>query len=126
MTGLPARTLEPATPTTTIRIEDAFKERVAAAAQAGKTSHAFILDAIAQSVEQAEFDAEMAQVAGDRWSRLQASGETVGWDKARAWLLDRAHGRPTMRPAARRVKPGPGAARSGPHRSQREQGYRRA
>jgi predicted transcriptional regulator len=38
--------------TTTIRIEEDLKARIAAAAHvAGKTSHAFILDAIAQTVE---------------------------------------------------------------------------
>ena len=37
--------------TTTIRIEDDLKTRVAAAAeQMGKTAHAFILDALAQTV----------------------------------------------------------------------------
>ena len=43
--------------TTTIRIDDDLKVRVAAAAQrAGKTAHAFILDAISQTVEQVELD----------------------------------------------------------------------
>ena len=38
--------------TTTIRLEDDLKARInAAAAQAGKTAHAFILEAIAQTVE---------------------------------------------------------------------------
>ena len=41
--------------TTTIRIEEDLKARIAAAAHlAGKTSHAFILDAIAQTVEQVD------------------------------------------------------------------------
>jgi predicted transcriptional regulator len=40
--------------TTTIRLEDDLKARVAAAAEkAGKTAHAFILEAISQTVEQA-------------------------------------------------------------------------
>ena len=52
--------------TTTIRIEEDFKARVAAAAElAGKTSHAFILDAIAQHVEQVEIDAEFDRFGAD-------------------------------------------------------------
>ena len=39
--------------TTTIRIDDELKSRVAVAAEiAGKTIHAFILDAISETVEQ--------------------------------------------------------------------------
>lgn len=50
--------------TTTMRIEDDFKARVAASAElAGKTSHAFILDAIAQHVE---IDAEFDRLANER------------------------------------------------------------
>ena len=41
--------------TTTIRIDDDLKARVATAAErAGKTSHAFIVDAIAHATEDAE------------------------------------------------------------------------
>ena len=61
--------------TTTIRIEDDLKARVAAAAmQAGKTAHAFILDAIAQTVEQAELDNAFHAVADARWAQIRATG----------------------------------------------------
>jgi len=57
--------------TTTIRIEDDLKARVAAAAErAGKTAHAFILDAIAQTVEQAELDHECHRVATSAGQRF--------------------------------------------------------
>ena len=53
--------------TTTIRIEDELKARVAAAAErAGKSTHAFILDAIAHTVEQAELDDDFHRVADER------------------------------------------------------------
>ena len=43
--------------TTTIRIEEDLKARIAAAAErAGKSSHGFILDAIADTVERADLD----------------------------------------------------------------------
>jgi predicted transcriptional regulator len=90
--------------TTTIRIEDELKARVAAAAQqAGKTAHAFILDAIAQTVEQVELDNAFNAVADQRWATIQSSGKTVAWDDARAYLAARALGRPARKPAARKL-----------------------
>ena len=78
-------------PTTTIRLEDDLKSRVVAAAEsAGKTAHAFMLDAIAQTVEQVELDNAFNAVADARWTRLQATGKTVDWDEAKAYLKARA------------------------------------
>jgi len=90
--------------TTTIRIEDELKARVAAsAARSGKTTHAFIVDAIAQTVAQAELDEEFHQVADERWAKVLASGKTVPWDEARAYLQGRAAGERPRRPAARKL-----------------------
>jgi predicted transcriptional regulator len=53
--------------TTTIRLEDDLKARVAAVAEReGKTAHAFILEAISQTVELAELDADFQRVAEER------------------------------------------------------------
>lgn len=91
--------------TTTIRIEDELKARVAAAAErAGKTAHAYILDAIARTVEQAELDDEFHRLADKRWANILATGKTVPWDQARDYLEARARGETVRRPAAR--KPG--------------------
>ena len=90
--------------TTTIRIEDDLKARVAAAAQrAGKTAHAFILDAISQTVEQVELDNAFNTLADQRWVNIQASGKTVPWDAATAYLAARANGQPARKPAARKL-----------------------
>ena len=90
--------------TTTIRIEDDLKARVAAAAeQEGKTPHAFIVEAIARQVEQAEQDADFHRVADSRWAKVLASGKTVPWDKARAYLEARAGGTKARRPVARKL-----------------------
>ena len=87
--------------TTTIRIEDALKARIAAAAQqAGKTAHAFILDAISQTVEQVEQDNAFNTLADQRWANIQAGGKTVPWDDAKAYLTARANGKPARKPAA--------------------------
>jgi predicted transcriptional regulator len=90
--------------TTTIRIEDDLKARVAAAAErAGKTPHAFILEAIAQTVEQAELDDEFHRLADRRWAKVLATGKTVSWDDAKTYLEARARGDRTRRPAARKL-----------------------
>jgi len=90
--------------TTTIRLEDALKERVAAAAErAGKTTHAFILDAIAQTVEQIEADEQFHDVADTRWAKVLATGKSVPWSEARAYLQARAHGERPRKPSARKL-----------------------
>lgn len=90
--------------TTTIRIEDELKARVAAAAErAGKTAHAFIVEAIAQTVEQAELDDDFHRVADERWAKVLATGKTVSWDEARAHLAARARGERSRKPTARKL-----------------------
>ena len=92
--------------TTTIRLEDDLKARVAAAAEReGKTAHAFILDAIAQTVEQAELDEAFHRVAEERWIRVLNTGKTVPWDDAKAYLKARVRGERARRPAARKLQP---------------------
>ena len=78
--------------TTTIRIEDDLKARVAAAAQQmGKSAHAFIVDALAQTVEQVELDAAFHTLADERWANIRNTGKTVAWDEAKAYLTARAN-----------------------------------
>ena len=91
--------------TTTIRIEDDLKSRVAVAAEiAGKTTHAFILDTISEAVAQVELDAQFQAIAERRWANIVATGKTVPWDAAKEHLVARARGERSRRPAAR--KPG--------------------
>jgi predicted transcriptional regulator len=97
--GLPMAT------TTTIRIEDDLKARVATAAErAGKSAHAFMLDAIAQTVEQAELDDAFHRVADERWAKVLATGKTVPWDDAKVWLEARSLGERPRKPAARKMR----------------------
>ena len=89
--------------TTTIRIEDELKSRInAAAARAGKTAHAFILETLAQTVEQAEQDNAFHALADERWARILATGETVAWADTKAYLSARAQSTGPQKPAARR------------------------
>lgn len=95
----------PVMATTTIRIEDELKARIAAAAErAGKTPHAFMLDAIADTVEQDEQDAAFHRLADARWAKLLQTGLSVPWDDAKAWLEARARGERPARPAPRRLQ----------------------
>jgi len=90
--------------TTTIRIDDELKTRVAAAAErTGKTAHAFILDAIAQTVDHVEQDDEFHRLADERWATLLAKGKTVPWGEAKAYLEARARGERPAKPAARKL-----------------------
>ncbi|HAL39963.1 MAG TPA: CopG family transcriptional regulator [Polaromonas sp.] len=91
--------------TTTIRLDDSMKERIAAAAeQAGKSAHAFILDAISQTVEQVELDSEFHEVADERWKGILASGKTVSWEDAKAYLKAKSLGESPTKPLARSSK----------------------
>lgn len=90
--------------TTTIRLPDALKSRVAAAAkQMGTTPHGFILEAIAEKAELAErcagFDAEAEQ----RYARIVATGKTIPWDTMRDYLEGKAAGKATRRPSPRKL-----------------------
>ena len=89
-------------PTTTIRIEDDLKDRVAAAAaRAGKTAHAFMVDAIAETVEHEELRDAFHRVADERWAQILVTGQTVPWEDGKAWLKARARGEKPERPKPR-------------------------
>lgn len=90
--------------TTTIRLESRLKARLAAAARrAGKTPHAFILDAIAATVDEADQADEMHRVADERWAGFLATGETVSLDDAEAYLRVRARNPNARKPRARKL-----------------------
>ena len=90
--------------TTTIRLPEDLKARVAAAAKrSGTTSHSFILEAIAEKAEQDERRADFNKVAEERYARIVASGKTSPWDEMRGYLEDRLAGKAAKRPAARKL-----------------------
>jgi predicted transcriptional regulator len=88
--------------TTTIRLPDELKARIAeAAGRAGTSPHNFILEAIAEKTDAAERRADFHDEAERRYARIVETGETVDWDEYRAHLMDRAEGKAARRPAAR-------------------------
>ena len=90
--------------TTTIRLPEELRIRVAEAAKrAGTTPHGFILEAIAEKTELADrragFDAEAEQ----RYARIVESGATLPWSEMRGYLEDRIAGKAARRPAPRKL-----------------------
>ena len=90
--------------TTTIRIHDDLKSRVAAAAeQMGKTTHAFVLNALVQTIEKVKLDKAFHALADERWAKLRTTGKTVAWDDVKVYLTARAQGERARKPTARKL-----------------------
>lgn len=90
--------------TTTIRLPEDLKARVAAAAKrSGTTAHGFILDAIAEKAAQEELRADFDTLAEDRLARIAASGKTIPWQEMRGYLEARLAGKDIKPPAARKL-----------------------
>lgn len=91
-------------PTTTIRLPDDLKEKVAVAAErAGTTPHGFILEAISEKVEQEQRRNEFDEVAEKRFAQIVASGKTIAWSEMRSYLETRLTGKPARRPSSRKL-----------------------
>jgi len=90
--------------TTTVRLPQDLKARVAAAAErAGTTAHGFILEAIAEKTEHEERGADFHDTAEKRYAAIASSGKTIPWKKMRAYLESRVAGKKAARPAARKL-----------------------
>ena len=90
--------------TTTIRLPEELKARVAAAAKrSGTTTHSFILEAIAKKTEQDDLRADFDTVAEVRYARIVATGKTIPWQEMRGYLEDRLVGKEVKRPVARKL-----------------------
>jgi predicted transcriptional regulator len=89
--------------TTTIRLPEELKARVARAAQrSGATTHSFILEAIAEKTEaQERRDAFFAE-ALRRKEDFDQAGLSVPWDEMRDYMVRLAKGENPPRPLARK------------------------
>lgn len=89
--------------TTTIRLPDELKARIVSAAErAGKTTHSFILEAIAEKAELEELRADFDEEADARFAKILATGKTIAWKDMRQYLEDRVAGKPVPRPAPKK------------------------
>ena len=92
-------------PATSIRLPDDVKALVAEVAErAGKTPHAYIVDAVAERVRADATRDEFEAVAERRWQRYLRDGKAIPFDEMRQYLLDRAAGRAVKLPRARKLK----------------------
>jgi predicted transcriptional regulator len=90
--------------TTTIRLPEDLKSRVAAAAKrSGTTAHGFILEAIAEKTQQAELRTDLDAEAEKRFAAIVTSGETISWSEMRKYLETRIAGKSAKRPVARKL-----------------------
>lgn len=90
--------------TTTIRLPDDLKVRVAAAAKrSGTTAHSFILEAIAEKTQQTELRADFDAVAEARYADLVSTGKAIPWAEMRRYLEARAAGLSAKLPKVRKL-----------------------
>lgn len=90
--------------TTTIRLPDGLKARVAVAAKrAGKTAHKFILEAIVEKADLEERRAGFHDVAEQRHADILTSGKAIPWAEMRGYLENRLAGKPVKRPVAKKL-----------------------
>ena len=88
--------------TTTLRIPDDLKTRIAAAAEAaGLTPHGFMLHAIEAQTSEAEEQAEFERVAAQRWKQFQRDGQYLAMEDVRDYMLARARGETVSPPQVR-------------------------
>ncbi len=77
--------------TTSIRMPDDIKERVALAAQqAGTSVHNFMVQAIIEKAEQQERVTAFNRLAEQRLDNLLTTGQALEWSQVREQLLGRA------------------------------------
>ena len=89
--------------TTTIRLSDEMKARLAAAARrGGTTAHGFILAAIAERIEQDERRSAFEDEAHTRLAKLLESGHSIAWADMKRYLEAHIAGEEVAPPAARK------------------------
>jgi predicted transcriptional regulator len=77
-------------PTTTLRLDDALRERIARIAKAtDQTPHNFMLAALAQKADEAEWRLALQDEALKRDQALLAGEPTLEWHEVRTYLRAR-------------------------------------
>jgi predicted transcriptional regulator len=83
--------------TTTIRLPDDLKEKIARVAKRdGITAHSFILEAVAEQRN------DFLSVAESRYADIVASGKTIPWADMQRYLKDKASRKKVARPIAKK------------------------
>ena len=88
--------------TTTLRINDTLRERIARIAQAlEQTPHNFMLEALAEKADEAEWKLSMQRDAQQRDTALLAGEPGIEWHEMRTYLKTRLPARAEVRPRVR-------------------------
>ncbi|MBK4735099.1 CopG family ribbon-helix-helix protein [Noviherbaspirillum pedocola] len=92
-------------PTTTLRIPEELKSRIAKVAEkAGKSPHTFMLEAIAEKTEFEESRQAFMEQADVRLANMLATGESIPWSEMRAYLQKRMDGQAAIAPKPRKLR----------------------
>lgn len=90
--------------TTTLRIDTPLRQRILNLAQAtGQSAHSFMIEALVQKTEEAEWQLAMQKEAAERSEHMQATQSGLDWHDVRAWMLARAAGQPAERPQVKKI-----------------------
>ncbi len=90
--------------TTTIRLPDDLKEKIARATKhEGTTAHNFILEAIAEKVALTEQRNSFLGEAEARYATIVASGKTIPWVDMQHYLNEKIKDKKVARPSAKKL-----------------------
>ncbi len=93
--------------TTTIRLPPALKARIDSLAVAsGQSSHAYMIEALTQTTEQAERQASFDQEVNRRWERYTRTHEFITLDQFRDYAMALVAGEKPPRPKGRKLETG--------------------
>lgn len=88
--------------TTTLRLPEPLKRRIAEVAdQTGQTAHAFMLEALQEKTDEAEWRVALYAEAKTRADQFDVDGKSIEWHEMKTWLLARAQGKPVKPPRAK-------------------------
>jgi predicted transcriptional regulator len=77
--------------TTTLRLDAPLRQRIVdLALQTGQSAHNFMVEALTEKTEEAEWRLAIAQEAAQRSADMQASQQGLDWHDVREWALARA------------------------------------
>lgn len=83
--------------TTTLRLDAPLRQRIVdLAMKTGQSAHSFMVDALAEKTEEAEWRLGIALEAAQRSADMQASQQGLDWHDVREWALARAAKKPTQ------------------------------
>jgi predicted transcriptional regulator len=90
--------------TTTIRIPDELKARLARIAEReGMSTHGLIVEAIAEKADALEQRQSFYAEAKERYAHVLATGESIPWAEMRSYLQARAAGDTADLPKPRKI-----------------------